>query len=566
MNKTVTVNIGGIVFHIEENAYDMLGSYLQAIRNHFTISDGRDEIIQDIESRIAEIFQQNLGTSRQVVTADDVNQAIGIMGRPEDFGATEEASANNASASTEQNNQSDHFFRRRLYRDTDDKVIAGVCSGIGHRLGIDAVWMRLIFIIIFFFAGSGILIYIILAIVMPKAVTPTQKLEMRGDPVNISSIRRETEAPSSVKQPSAVSGVFDTLGDLIKGVFKFVVYAIMAILAFAGLMILIGIGLFILAMLGVSGLTIPIYISDQFLSSSQQWWVSLSVLLLIGVPAIWLMTLLIKWIFRIKYNSRFLNVTAGMLFMLGIVIAFFIGLNIARDFAFVGKVRNTVELITPASSTMYLKLMDDPKYDEEDNSKIFHRRGSNFSITTGSNFEFNSDDVSFTVQKSPSDKFELIRVYAANGATENLAVESARAIIYNFEQKDSLLMFSDRFPIGKGTKYRAQQVNLILKVPVGSSIFLDESMEEIIHDIPNVTDTWDGDMGGHNWKMTENGLVCTDFEFQKGDSTDIHNPENVDISIDNNGVRIKGKDAKNNDKDVNINIGKDGVHIKSTDK
>ncbi|HRB40509.1 MAG TPA: PspC domain-containing protein, partial [Bacteroidia bacterium] len=145
MNKTVTVNIGGIVFHIEENAYDMLGSYLQAIRNHFTISDGRDEIIQDIESRIAEIFQQNLGTARQVVTADDVNQAIGIMGRPEDFGATEEASANNASASSEQNNQSDHFFRRRLYRDTDDKVIAGVCSGIGHRLGIDAVWMRLLF-------------------------------------------------------------------------------------------------------------------------------------------------------------------------------------------------------------------------------------------------------------------------------------------------------------------------------------------------------------------------------------------------------------------------------------
>ncbi len=203
MNKTVTVNIGGIVFHIEENAYDMLGSYLQAIRNHFTISDGRDEIIQDIESRIAEIFQQNLGTARQVVTADDVNQAIGIMGRPEDFGATEEASANNASASSEQNNQSDHFFRRRLYRDTDDKVIAGVCSGIGHRLGIDAVWMRLLFIISVFFAGSGIGVYIILAIVMPKAITPTQKLEMRGDPVNISSIRRETESPGSTKQPSA---------------------------------------------------------------------------------------------------------------------------------------------------------------------------------------------------------------------------------------------------------------------------------------------------------------------------------------------------------------------------
>jgi phage shock protein PspC (stress-responsive transcriptional regulator) len=467
---------------------------------------------------------------------------------------------------TEQNNQSDHFFKRRLYRDNDDKVIAGVCSGIGHRLGIDAVWMRLLFIIIFFFAGSGILVYIILAIVMPKAITPTQKLEMRGDPVNISSIRRETETPGNVKQPTAVSRVFDALGSLIKGLFKFVVYAIMAIMAFAGLMLLIGIGLFVLAMLGVSGLTIPIYISDQFLSASQQWWVSLSVLLLIGVPALWLMTLLIKWIFRINYNNRFLNVTAGLLFMAGIVIAFFTAFNIARDFAFDGKVRNTVDLITPANSTMYLKLMDDPKYDEEDNSKIFHRRGSNFSITTGSNFMFNSDDVWFTVQKSPTDKFEMIRIYSAHGATESLAVESARSIIYNFEQKDSLLMFSDHFPIGKGIKYRAQHVNLILKVPVGSSIFIDESMEDIIRDIPNVTDTWDGDMGGHTWKMTENGLVCTDFDFMKGDSTDIHNADNVDISIDNNGVRIKGKDAKSGDKDVNINIGKDGVHIKSTDK
>ncbi len=566
MNKTVTVNIGGIVFHIEENAYDMLGSYLQAIRNHFTISDGRDEIIQDIESRIAEIFQQSLGTARQVITADDVNQAIGIMGRPEDFGASEDAAATNAPEGNEYNNQSDHFFKRRLYRDNDDKVIAGVCSGIGHRLGIDAVWMRLLFIIIFFFAGSGILVYIILAIVMPKAITPTQKLEMRGDPVNISSIRRETETPGAAKQPAAVSRVFDALGSLIKGLFKFVVYGIMAILAFAGLMLLIGIGLFVLAMLGVGGLTIPIYISDQFLSASQQWWVSLSVLLLIGVPALWLMTLLIKWIFRVNYKSRFLNLTAGLLFMAGIVIAFFTALNIARDFAFDGKVRNTVDLITPANSTMYLKLMDDPKYDEEDNSKFFHRRGSNFSVTTGSNFMFNSDDVWFTVQKAPADKFEMLRIYSANGATESLAVESARSIIYNFEQKDSLLMFSDHFPIGKGTKYRGQHVNLILKVPVGSSIFIDESMEDIIRDIPNVTDTWDGDMGGHTWKMTENGLVCTDFDFMKGDSTDIHNADNVDISIDNNGVRIKGKDAKNNDKDVDINIGKEGVHIKSTDK
>ena len=142
MNKTVTVNIGGMVFHIEEQAYDQLRKYLEAIRGYFTTSDGRDEIIQDIESRIAEMFSERIGTSRQVVTSADVEYMINTMGKPEQVAGADE-----------EKDQTDHRTwnstesrgYRKLYRDPDDKVIGGVCSGLSHYVGMDPIWLRLIF-------------------------------------------------------------------------------------------------------------------------------------------------------------------------------------------------------------------------------------------------------------------------------------------------------------------------------------------------------------------------------------------------------------------------------------
>src|SRR5690606_34167516 len=145
MNKTVTVNIGGMVFHIEELAYDKLKNYLQTIRSHFSVSDGRDEIIEDIESRIAEILLQILGKSRQVVTSEDVDQVMSVMGKPEDFAGADDA-AGSTSQTTGDATVTEATIKRRLYRDPDERVIAGVCSGMGHYFGIDAVWLRILFI------------------------------------------------------------------------------------------------------------------------------------------------------------------------------------------------------------------------------------------------------------------------------------------------------------------------------------------------------------------------------------------------------------------------------------
>ena len=185
MNKTVTVNIGGIVFHIDEIAYDKLRDYLETIRNYFRGSDGSEEIVQDIESRIAEMLQEKI-QNKQVVILNDVNDVINNMGRPEDFadGMEEEGFTDMPPLSSQGE------IKKRLFRDPDDKVLGGVCSGVGSYLGIDPAWIRIAFLIAFFVFGSGFLLYVILWIIMPEAKTTAEKLQMKGENVNISNIEK----------------------------------------------------------------------------------------------------------------------------------------------------------------------------------------------------------------------------------------------------------------------------------------------------------------------------------------------------------------------------------------
>ena len=152
MNKTVTVNIGGMVFHIEELAYEKMKKYLEAIRGYFTSSDGRDEIIQDIESRMAEMFTERIGTSRQVVTEEDVDIVINTMGKPEQVAGEDDETNQQSSKRTGSQTSGERAYRR-LYRDPDDKVIAGVCSGFSNYVGIDPLWIRLAFAVAFFVFG-----------------------------------------------------------------------------------------------------------------------------------------------------------------------------------------------------------------------------------------------------------------------------------------------------------------------------------------------------------------------------------------------------------------------------
>lgn len=183
MKKTITINLGGVVFSIDEDAYELLKEYLDKIEGHFSDEGERQDIISDIESRIAELFSDGQNSGNRPVTLKDVEKVIEIMGEPVDIADSAENDDGHSQSSS-----SAGRGNRRIYRDTDHRVLGGVCSGMAAYWSIDVVWIRVVFVILAIMALSGILIYLLLWLVIPPAVTTAQKLEMRGEPVNISSI------------------------------------------------------------------------------------------------------------------------------------------------------------------------------------------------------------------------------------------------------------------------------------------------------------------------------------------------------------------------------------------
>jgi len=179
MKKTLTINLANQVFHIDEDAYIRLKEYLDRIESHFSDNEERKDIISDIENRVSELFVERTSAEKQVITLEDIEKIIGIMGDPVEIGGGSEAGPEKEAAMP---------GHKRLYRDPDNRVLGGVCSGIGIYLKLDPTIVRLVFLVIFFGFGIGFLIYIILWIVVPEARTTAQKLEMRGDPVNASNI------------------------------------------------------------------------------------------------------------------------------------------------------------------------------------------------------------------------------------------------------------------------------------------------------------------------------------------------------------------------------------------
>lgn len=180
MKITVSINLGGSSFIIDEDAYSELKRYLKNLELHFTGEESSSEILSDIETRIAELFRARLTSYKQVITIDDVRYAISVLGTPEDISDKEEGSFREKVSAT---------GPHRMYRDPDKRIIGGVCAGIGAYWNTEPWIIRIIFIILAMTGGLGILIYLILYIVIPEAKTTAQKIEMKGEPVNIQNIK-----------------------------------------------------------------------------------------------------------------------------------------------------------------------------------------------------------------------------------------------------------------------------------------------------------------------------------------------------------------------------------------
>lgn len=564
MNKTVTVNIGGIVFHIDENAYERFKQYLEAVRGHFSAADGRDEIMQDIESRIAEMFQERVGDAKQVVTLTDVEEVTRLMGKPEDFGEEREEAA----AQTSQPEETAPL-KRRLFRDPDDKLLGGVCSGIANYLNIDAVWVRLVFAFIFFVFGSGFLLYILLWVIIPEAKTTADKLQMRGEPVTISNIEKnvkeemeqlrsraaELGKDGGKKTGTVVSRFFEAIGEIFKFFFLLVGKIIAVFFIFIGLVVGVAIFVSLFYLIGLPVANFPEFINHIFPSGKYLAFGYIGAVLAIGIPFLMLAWAGARMLFNLKAN-RVVGFTALGLWLIGVIICLFIGGRAVRSFGVKDSYREEVRLAQPAAKVVKIELENfrnlEKDYEGERDSD--NRDDIDISVREG---RLISRNVRLDIVKSPVDSFQLVRINSARGGSHKEAVDNASHIRYNFSQTDSTIRFQGFYDLEDNEPFRFQKVQLVLRVPVGVKIYLDRSLDDFIYDVDNVQNILDRDMLGRTWLMTADGLTCVDCtgdedlvgggKFKDGDFRGrirINSDEGAEVKIDDNGVRIIGPEGE----------------------
>jgi phage shock protein PspC (stress-responsive transcriptional regulator) len=540
MNKTLTINIGGIVFNIEVDAYDRLDNYLKDIKRHFTDSQGRDEIMADIESRIAEMFQEKVGKTKSVLILEDVERAIRIMGNPEEFSEGNHESKTESAYSANYNKQEYMGYRRRrVYRDADDRVIGGVCSGIANYFDLDPLWIRLALAASFFIFGSGFLLYLILWIAIPEAKTTAEKLEMRGEPINVDNIKKSfNEEFEKVNESSKQFGqrakhmgndAADFITNLAGAILKFAAKAI-------GIFFII-FGVFTLAVLMASLFsdysTIHIAHNNDmqsynfrelmlmfFNDSSEINLAILGIFLMVGIPLLMIIYKGVRLIFKIKERNRIASITASILFLLGLSISVYVMFDIAQDFQTPAKQVQKITLKTPSRNILYVQTdlsdkydADDELDDDNDNDEVNIHIGKK----DGKHVQFNDEGISFSspefdVVASKTDSFELVLIRTARGSSKKIAYERAGNFNYSFSQADSVLNLSNYFNLSKNEKWRAQDLKVVLRVPRGKQVYLSKSLRHIIYDIDNVTNTHDSKMMNRRWVMNADGLTCVDCD------------------------------------------------------
>lgn len=221
MERTTTITLGGTIFSLTESAFATLSHYLERLKTHFASESGADEIMRDIESRIAEkLFHKKDG----LVVEDDIRAVIAEIGEATEFDDEEETSAAKPAS-------------KKLYRDTVNGLIGGVCSGLGNYFDIDPLWIRLVFLASIFFGGTGILLYLVLWVLIPEAKNASQRLEMHGKPVDLEGIARMVkERVEDIETSGSVQRLFRSIGRVIHSIFRIlgkIVGTLLALGAFA---------------------------------------------------------------------------------------------------------------------------------------------------------------------------------------------------------------------------------------------------------------------------------------------------------------------------------------------
>ena len=259
MKKTLTINLNNIVFHIDDDAYDMLQSYLADVEKHLS-DDEKKEVMADIEARIAEIFSDSLKRNKTVINLEDVEEIINVLGKPNQFSSDEEDDAN-PKTNTQQSagNGERRSSSRRFYRDPENAVLGGIASGIAAYFSWDVTWVRIGIILLSLLSiGHGILIYFIVWLIAPKAVTVAQRLEMQGEDVTVENIKSEINNVKnyveSDKFKQSASGFGEKFLEVIRTIIKVLAGFIGGIIGLIGIILAASLLFVLVTLLFVPGI------------------------------------------------------------------------------------------------------------------------------------------------------------------------------------------------------------------------------------------------------------------------------------------------------------------------
>lgn len=337
MNTTITIHLAGQLFHMDKHAYDTLKTYLMEIAAYFDTSEIKEELMFDIEGRIAELFSEKMTHERHVIMPQEVASVIEIMGQPKDYQLSDEE---------EYEEKTDRKNDRSFFRDLDDTVLGGVAAGLAHYFGLQVSWVRLIWLLLAIFSWGGfIILYFALWVFIAPAKTVAEKLAMKGEPVNISTLEKKVKEKinavkdsikdvdykaTTEKTRSGLTYFFDRLGHFIQVLIEAVVKLLGAVLVIASFALLFSLtlALFTIGLADIFGYSfsnIENIAEFQYIGYQCHefpfWVASIPILFLAGIPFTFL-ALLGK---RLLGKSKKSN-SSVLLILLGLWVASLLGL------------------------------------------------------------------------------------------------------------------------------------------------------------------------------------------------------------------------------------------------
>ena len=544
MNKVFNINLGGYPFTIDDDAYDYLKNYLKTIHRHFRDSEGYEEITADIESRLAELFRDDLGT-RPIVTLAVVKDAVTIMGTPEDFGA-EPLTDDPAEEETyekkkrRRTDRTDYRTGKRLFRNPEDEVVGGVCSGIAAYFGIeDPLWVRLGFALFFFAGGFALPLYFILWVIMPEAKTSADFLAMRGEPITASNIakvveEKVTEVTESIAEfgeemnekfgsgrtakkksfsgefggKSGLSGFILGMGTLLKNVLLFLTKIIRPLLFVFGVLIVLTFVLVWVAF--IIGLLfgqpyVSLFFPEQMNLANLG---IVSLFLMVGLPLV----SVVFYVARLLLGTRVPPKVVTGLIVLNVFawVGFFAAASVLS-----GEFRASAETVidTVVSEADVLHLQTHRNYERQKDNLLHIDRGEEFAPFSEfflQNQQMITDNTEVTFVRGDDPDITVRQSITSRGKSRKEALVLAEKTAAPQPFTDDTLTVATHTALPQDVKFRGQRIRIVVAVPPGKSVTLGKYAGDVITRFPREADETLSPY--HNpcalWTMGENGFYC----------------------------------------------------------